>query len=126
MIADLKPYAEYKESGLPWLGQVPGHWEVRKVREVASVVNGYPFDSKRFSLSKGHPLIRIRDLNKARTAARYSGRFVEAARVTSGDLLIGMDGDFNVGTWLGDEPALLNQRMCCVRAGRHKHYMLFV
>ena len=23
MIADLKPYAEYKESGLPWLGQVP-------------------------------------------------------------------------------------------------------
>ena len=24
VIADLKPYAEYKESGLPWLGQVPG------------------------------------------------------------------------------------------------------
>ena len=29
MIADLKPYAEYKESGLPWLGRVPGHWDVR-------------------------------------------------------------------------------------------------
>ena len=29
MIADLKPYAEYKESGLPWLGQVPGHWDMR-------------------------------------------------------------------------------------------------
>jgi len=28
-IADLKPYAEYKESGLPWLGQVPKHWETR-------------------------------------------------------------------------------------------------
>ncbi|MEP7303571.1 MAG: NADAR domain-containing protein [Caldimonas sp.] len=28
-IAELKPYAEYKESGLPWLGQVPGHWAVR-------------------------------------------------------------------------------------------------
>ena len=25
MIADLKPYPEYKESGLPWLGQVPEH-----------------------------------------------------------------------------------------------------
>lgn len=23
MITDLKPYAEFKESGLPWLGQVP-------------------------------------------------------------------------------------------------------
>jgi len=30
MIADLEPYPEYKESGLPWLGQVPGHWGVRK------------------------------------------------------------------------------------------------
>ena len=26
MIAGLKPYAEYKDSGLPWLGQVPAHW----------------------------------------------------------------------------------------------------
>ena len=23
MITDLKPYAEYKEAGLPWLGPVP-------------------------------------------------------------------------------------------------------
>lgn len=29
MIADLKPYAEYKESGLTWLGRVPKHWEMR-------------------------------------------------------------------------------------------------
>ena len=29
MIADLKPYPEYKESGLPWLGRVPGHWNTR-------------------------------------------------------------------------------------------------
>lgn len=29
MIADLKPYSEYKHSGLPWIGQVPGHWETR-------------------------------------------------------------------------------------------------
>lgn len=26
MIADLKPYSEYKDSGLSWLGQVPKHW----------------------------------------------------------------------------------------------------
>ena len=36
MIADLGPYAEYKESGVPWLGDVPAHWEVRRLR--ASVV----------------------------------------------------------------------------------------
>lgn len=28
MIADLNPYPEYKKSGVPWVGQVPGHWSV--------------------------------------------------------------------------------------------------
>jgi type I restriction enzyme, S subunit len=28
VIAGLKPYPEYKESRIPWIGQVPGHWEV--------------------------------------------------------------------------------------------------
>ncbi len=32
MIADLKPYPEYKESGLPWLGQLPGHWSVQRTK----------------------------------------------------------------------------------------------
>jgi type I restriction enzyme S subunit len=34
MIADLKPYPEYKESGLPWLGQVPEHWEVKRAKSI--------------------------------------------------------------------------------------------
>ena len=38
MIADLKPYAEYKESGLPWLGQVPGHWAVRRLKSAVTNV----------------------------------------------------------------------------------------
>jgi type I restriction enzyme S subunit len=29
MITDLKPYPEYKDSGLPWLGNVPRHWDIR-------------------------------------------------------------------------------------------------
>jgi type I restriction enzyme, S subunit len=34
MIADLKPYPEYKESGLPWLGQMPEHWEVKRAKSI--------------------------------------------------------------------------------------------
>lgn len=30
----LKPYPEYKDSGVPWLGEVPAHWEVRRTRNV--------------------------------------------------------------------------------------------
>ena len=40
MIADLKPYAEYKESGLPWLGRVPGHWELRRLKQIARLTYG--------------------------------------------------------------------------------------
>src|SRR5438874_4155794 len=32
MISELKPYADYKESGLPWLGQIPGHWGQRRMK----------------------------------------------------------------------------------------------
>ena len=34
MIADLKPYRAYKDSGVPWLGQVPEHWEVQPLGQI--------------------------------------------------------------------------------------------
>jgi type I restriction enzyme S subunit len=37
VIADLRPYPEYKESGVPWLGLVPGPWEVRRLRHVCEM-----------------------------------------------------------------------------------------
>jgi type I restriction enzyme S subunit len=36
----LKPYPAYKESGIPWLGKVPEHWEVRTVRHVTRPLKG--------------------------------------------------------------------------------------
>ena len=39
MIADLKPYPKYKESGLPWLGKVPEHWAINRTKSsVANIV----------------------------------------------------------------------------------------
>ena len=32
MIADLKPYPAYKDSGVPWLGDVPEHWAIRRFK----------------------------------------------------------------------------------------------
>ena len=34
MIADLKPYPAMKDSGVEWLGEVPEHWEVRRLRTI--------------------------------------------------------------------------------------------
>ncbi len=35
---DLKPYSRYKDSGVPWLGQVPAQWEVRRVKTVTCLL----------------------------------------------------------------------------------------
>jgi type I restriction enzyme S subunit len=32
MIANLKPYVEYKNSGIPWLGEIPAHWDVHRIK----------------------------------------------------------------------------------------------
>ena len=37
MIADLEPYPTTKASGVEWLGEVPAHWEVRRLRNIAEV-----------------------------------------------------------------------------------------
>lgn len=34
MIDGLKPYSAVKDSGVRWLGEVPAHWAVRKLRHV--------------------------------------------------------------------------------------------
>ncbi len=44
----LDPNVKLKPSGVPWLGDVPEGWELRPVRQFARVVNGYPFNSRKF------------------------------------------------------------------------------
>jgi len=38
MITDPKPYPTVKDSGVPWFGEVPEHWEVRKLRHILARV----------------------------------------------------------------------------------------
>ena len=34
----LSPYPAYKPSGVPWLGEVPEHWEVARLKGVGTSV----------------------------------------------------------------------------------------
>lgn len=36
----LARYEEYKDSGVEWLGEIPAHWEVRKLKHICRVYNG--------------------------------------------------------------------------------------
>lgn len=79
--------------------------------EVCTIQYGFPFDSAKFSDSDGMPLIRIRDVvrgySETYTTEEYKSEYI----VHENDLLIGMDGEFNIAKW-GKTPALLNQRVC--------------
>jgi type I restriction enzyme S subunit len=66
----------------------------------------------------GMPLLRMRDVLSDRTEAHYDGPYNEHEIVEPGDLIIGMDGEFNCARWVGPR-ALLNQRVCRVNFMTH-------
>ncbi|MGC7864843.1 restriction endonuclease subunit S [Vibrio anguillarum] len=86
-------------------------WERVTLQDVVEVVNGYAFSSSGFNTGKGLPLIRIRDIVSGKTDTTYEGAYSEEYIVQNGDLLVGMDGDFNSSFWRSGV-ALLNQRVC--------------
>lgn len=89
------------------------HWKRIRLREIASVLNGFAFKSSQFTKNNGMPLVRIRDVGRNSTETNYVGDFDHRYIVEPGDLLIGMDGDFNCARWRGPR-GLLNQRVCKV------------
>jgi len=94
----------------PLLGKHKSWGRVR-LGDIATIQNGFAFKSSLFSNENGIPLIRIRDVGKDSAEARYTGEYDPAYIVNPGDLLVGMDGDFNCARWRG-APGLLNQRVC--------------
>lgn len=75
------------------------------------ILSGYAFPSSGFNQKNGVPLIRIRDILSGRTETYYEGSYDLKYLIKKGDLLVGMDGDFNRKYWKGTD-ALLNQRVC--------------
>ncbi|MFF4487275.1 restriction endonuclease subunit S [Streptomyces sp. NPDC001544] len=114
--------AAAEASGSPGLlGRHPS-WERVPLKAVAEVLNGFPFKSDQFNIEgKGTPLVRIRDVGRQIPQTWYVGEFDPAYLINSGDILVGMDGDFRVAAWRGPQ-ALLNQRVCKISVRNHKFY----
>lgn len=79
--------------------------------EVCTIQYGFPFDSSKFSETNGMPLIRIRDVTKGYSETFTTENYQDEYIVYEDDLIIGMDGQFNIAKW-GKIPSLLNQRVC--------------
>ncbi|MDE0374124.1 MAG: restriction endonuclease subunit S [Rhodospirillales bacterium] len=96
----LRPYPAYRESGVPWLGKVPAHWEVRRLRTVAEMrvsnvdkltnENEYAVSLCNYTDVYNNDRIRAgMDFMKATATADEIERF----RLRSGDVLITKDSE---------------------------------
>ena len=99
-----------------------------KLTEVADIQYGYAFDSKSFTDDTSYPqLARIRDVKRGFSETFYKGEYSKDYVLYAGDLLVGMDGEFNVARWKVDG-ALLNQRVCKIvaRPNTDEEYLRFI
>lgn len=89
MIDGLRPYAKMKPSGLPWLGDVPAHWEVRR--------NGRLFGSRRETGFPDLPVlevsirsgVRVRDFDNGARKQEMGDR-TKYQRAVQGDIAYNM------------------------------------
>ena len=87
-----------------------------KLTDLCDIQYGYAFDSALFTDDCSYPqLVRIRDVKRGYSETFYNGDYPEEYVLSAGDLLIGMDGEFNIARWKVDG-ALLNQRVCKITA----------
>ena len=87
-----------------------------KLGNHVEILSGFAFKSDRFNVDgRGLPLVRIRDVKPRKSGTFYDGEFEERYVLSDGDMLVGMDGEFNCARWNGGR-ALLNQRVCRIRA----------
>lgn len=76
------------------------------------LIYGAPFASKQFNTKcGGKPIIRIRDLKDQQFATYTTENHPKGHLLKTGDIVVGMDGEFRPYIW-GNDEARLNQRVC--------------
>ena len=94
---------------------VPEGWDTKLLPELVKISYGFPFQSARFNTSGlGTPIIRIRNIPKSSTEDYTDEQADDKYLVETGDLLVGMDGEFHINHWYGDQ-AYLVQRVCRIK-----------
>ncbi|MBE0639415.1 MAG: restriction endonuclease subunit S [Bacteroidales bacterium] len=135
MKINLETYPTYKPSGVEWLGEIPEHWEVSRLKNHIDLITGYPFKSEKYT-TEGIKLARGINVKEGVfnwDETRYwpaLEKHLEDFLLETNDILIGMDGS-KVGKNFckvkeSDLPILLLQRVARLRAnGSLKSDFLF-
>ena len=89
----------------------PSPWKATQLSRVLKFQPGFPFSSQYFTDKPiGPRLVRNRDLRAEDAIIYYAGPVPSDFVLAEGDVLIGMDGDFEPKVWV-QPGALLNQRV---------------
>jgi type I restriction enzyme S subunit len=118
-----KPYPAYKPSGVEWIGQVPDHWEVKRLRHVANYTNSN-VDKKDYEDQDAVSLCNYTDVYKNEfitpempfMRATASPSEIDQFTLKKGDVLITKDSEDPTDIGI---PALVAQDMPGVVCGYH-------
>jgi type I restriction enzyme S subunit len=114
----LKPYPAYKGSGVPWLGEVPDHWELRQLGRFGRLSKGSG-GTKEDETPDGVPCIRYGDIyTQYQFFIPQSRSYISAERASDytsiqyGDILFAASGETieEIGK---SAVNLIESRACC-------------
>jgi type I restriction enzyme S subunit len=116
-----------KPSGIPWLGDIPKHWESMRLKNACKIRGGFAFKTEWFR-ADGVPVVRMSNLRRGTLNLTDAVRITESDCVAgfelkAGDILYGLSGSVGATGSLGnfavvaagDLPAQLNQRVARLR-----------
>lgn len=67
----MKRYSEYKDSGVKWIGEIPEHWKIVRLRFLGNAQNGISKNGDYFG--SGYPFITYGDVYNSSTFQNASG-----------------------------------------------------
>ena len=124
-------YPAYKPSGVEWLGEVPTHWEIKRLKYLTRFVNGIAFKPMDWR-DNGVPIIRIENLNGS-NAFNYTDRsdLPELLLIQPGDVVFAWSGNrgtsFGSFQWNRGSPGYLNQHIFkLTNYALHRKYLFYL
>ncbi len=123
----INPDVKMKDSGIEWLGEIPVHWEVKRLKRIISKAGSgiTPRGGAEVYKTSGIPLIRSQNIYndglKLEDVAYISEKVhhsMSNSKVLSGDVLLNITGGsigraIYIEDWLGE--ANVNQHVCIIR-----------
>lgn len=131
--------SKFRHSGVDWIGEIPEHWEVKRLKYFVNIQGGFAFNSNDFK-EEGVQIIKIANTYMNELCLDRQPTFVEHSFLKShkewvvkrGDILMSLTGtlgkkDYGFAILINnDDIFLLNQRVAkiSVKAGFEADYIL--